>query len=364
MTTVLVIKTAALGDVLRTTSILRGLKRRFDTLHLTWLTSRAARPLVERHELVERVVTCDTEDPISIAEALGQLREQKWDWILSLDDEEPLCTLAAALQADKLSGATLDGSGLRVYTDDVEPWFGMGLLSRDGRETADARKLANERTHPEIFASMLGVEPGRPELPLPETAITTAQEFAGQHGLAAERLVVGLNTGASGRWKSKALPAERTVAFAKALAALDELRPIDFLVFGGPTERDRNDRILAGIGELGHGARAIDPGTDNDIPEFAALLSLCDVLVASDSLALHLGVALGVPLVAFFAPTSAAEIELYDNGEKVVSTDDDYCSYRPDASNESITVERLVDATQRTLEASGDRQWLVDRPST
>ena len=59
--------------------------------------------------------------------------------------------------------------------------------------------------------------------------------------------------------------------------------------------------------------------------------------------------ALGVPLVSFFAPTSAAEIELYDLGEKVVSTASDACSYRPDADNRSITPERLADAALREL---------------
>ena len=59
MTAILVIKTGALGDVLRTTAILPGLQQRFPDLELTWLTAPAAVPLVERHRLVKRVVTCD-----------------------------------------------------------------------------------------------------------------------------------------------------------------------------------------------------------------------------------------------------------------------------------------------------------------
>lgn len=47
MTAILVIKTGALGDVLRTTSILPGLQQRFPALELTWLTAPAAVPLVE-----------------------------------------------------------------------------------------------------------------------------------------------------------------------------------------------------------------------------------------------------------------------------------------------------------------------------
>ncbi len=54
-------------------------------------------------------------------------------------------------------------------------------------------------------------------------------------------------------------------------------------------------------------------------------------------------------MVAFFAPTSAAEIELYGRGAKVASTAPDACSYRPDADNSTVTVERLLDAIARVL---------------
>ena len=61
----------------------------------------------------------------------------------------------------------------------------------------------------------------------------------------------------------------------------------------------------------------------------------------------------GRSVVVFFAPTSAAEIELYGRGEKVVSTSADYCSYKADADNSSITAERLCAAVVRQLELGG-----------
>jgi heptosyltransferase-2 len=76
------------------------------------------------------------------------------------------------------------------------------------------------------------------------------------------------------------------------------------------------------------------------------------LLVSSDSLALHMAIAQDVRVVAFFAPTSAAEIELYGLGEKIASTAPDYCSYKPDADNSTITVERLCAAVVRQLSAS------------
>jgi heptosyltransferase-2 len=68
------------------------------------------------------------------------------------------------------------------------------------------------------------------------------------------------------------------------------------------------------------------------------------LLISSDSLALHLGIAQRVPFVAFFAPTSAAEIDDFGLGVKITSTSTDYCSYKKDADNSSLTADRLLEA--------------------
>jgi heptosyltransferase II len=93
----------------------------------------------------------------------------------------------------------------------------------------------------------------------------------------------------------------------------------------------------------------VDAGVDNALLDFAALVRLCDVVLTSDSLALHVALARDVRAVAFFAPTSAAEIEMFGLGEKVVSTAPDACSYRPDADTSSLTPERIASAVVRQL---------------
>jgi len=365
MTRVLVIKTGALGDVLRTTAILPGLAARCEPLELVWLTARGAEPLVQHHRLVERVVAVDLKDQAALAAVQVQLARERWDWIISLDDEAPLCALASAVAAGspraRLSGAHVGADGARTYTADVAPWFDMGLLSKLGKAAADRLKVLNQRSHPALYAEMLGIEEGRPELPLDDAARAHAAAFVLRHGLEGAR-TIGLNTGAGGRWTSKGLPVERVVALAAALDA--ELRRAEgaapvFVVLGGPAEGPRNAALLAGCAEVG--VRAVDGGTDNGLLEFAALLERLDLLLTSDSLALHLGVARDVPTVAFFAPTSAAEIELYGLGEKVASTAPDACSYKPDADNSTLTVERLAAAALRTLARAPGRRRVAPR---
>ena len=344
MTSILVIKTGALGDVLRTTSILPGLSARYPNLSIDWVTAPAAVELVERHPLVDRVHALDPRDDEAVTLFMQRIAGQRFDRVLSFDDEEPLCRLAASFEPGTVSGATLV-DGARTYTDDVAEWFEMGLLSVHGKERADELKKLNTRSHPEIYASMLGIEMGRPELPLDPAAEERAQAFAQTHGLGSGGPIIGLNTGAGGRWTSKTLPEERVIRLAEAVDAsvrgkTPERRP-HFLLFGGPDERDRNERLAQGLSSV---VQLVDAGVDNSLADFAALVDLCDLLVTSDSLALHVAVARHVRIVAFFAPTSAAEIELYGAGRKVVSTAPDVCSYKKDADRSTLTVERLSEA--------------------
>ena len=344
----LIVKTAALGDVLRTTSILEGLHERHAPARVTWLTAPGAVDLVRTHPLVAEVVAADPKSPASMATARARLAPIVWERVISLDDEEPLCRLVAELTTRSLSGATLDAAGRRVYTDDVAPWFDMGLLSRFGKAEADRLKVANTKSQPALYAEMLGLRMGKPRLVLPDDARAFGAEFRARHGLGERRPLVGLNTGAGGRWLSKQLSVERTVAFAEELARALSGRAT-FVLLGGEAEGERNAAILRGLASSSEPVACVDAGTENALLDFAAIVAGLDLLVTSDSLALHMAVAAGVPVVVFFAPTSAAEIELYGRGEKVVSTAPDYCSYRADADNSTITTERLVEAAVRQL---------------
>ena len=351
MFSVLVIKTAALGDVLRTTALLPGLQALHPGLRVTWVTAPPARELVEGHPAVARTVTVDAKDAASLQQMREELEQGDWDWILSLDDEEPLVALATGLETRRFSGARLTADGRREYTPDVAPWFDMGLLSVHGKQAADRLKVENRRSHAQIFTSMLGLPMGRPELRLEPARLAAASLRLDELGVGGARPLIGLNTGAGGRWPSKELSEANTVELvARLLESLGAQAA--FLVLGGQAEESRNARILTELGGLQPQPRFADGGSRNSITEFAALVSSCDLLVASDSLAMHLAIARQVPVVAFFAPTSAAEIELFGRGEKVLSTAPDYCSYRPDADRSSLTAERLAEAVLRVLRAA------------
>ncbi len=349
MTHILILKTAALGDVLRTTSILPGLHERYAEARITWVTAHEAVDLVRTHPLVRSVVAVDTLSDASVAQATAPLAATCWERVISLDDEARVAAIATAVRSKRISGAYVRDDATLGYTPDTAPWFDMGLLSVHGKAAADRMKIENRRSHPQIYADMLGMRMGQPALHLSADSKAFANTFAERQGITGHRPLVGLNTGAGGRWVSKQLDVARTVAVAEHVHRARSGR-VSFLVLGGAAEGERNRAILEGLASAG--VSAFDGGTENALLDFAALVALCEVLLASDSLALHMGVAQAVRVVAFFAPTSASEIELYGRGEKVVSTAPDVCSYRRDADNSTLTPERIGTAVLRELAAA------------
>jgi heptosyltransferase II len=347
---ILILKTGALGDVLRTTAILPGLHARYPGAKITWLTADGARDLVRLHPLLARTLGVSTKTPGSVARAGDELASTVWTRVISLDDEDELCDLATRLAAPSarpgvLSGAYRERDGRRTYTPDVGPWFDMGLLSVHGKARADELKVLNRESQPALYARMLGIEMGEPRFELPLEALAFGSAFVARHGLRRGRVLVGLNTGSGGRWESKKLSVARTVETALALHAARG-GAVEYALLGGPEEAERNAAIAAALAGR---VTCVDTGTDNSLFEFGGLVSELDLLLTSDSLALHVALARRVRCVAFFAPTSAAEIEFYGLGEAVASTAPDYCSYRRDADNSTLTPERLVAACRRWL---------------
>jgi heptosyltransferase II len=342
---VALIKTGALGDVVRTTALLPGLRRLDAKLDLTWITARGALELVRSHPDVARAVVIDDPDD-------APWRHDRYDWLLSLDDDAEACRLGSRLSAARLSGAYETPQGERRYTDDVAPWFGMGILrpkDQGGLDRANELKKENAQTVATILYESLGLPfpLSRPYIGIADEHFQTARRTLAELGIPDDVPLVGMNTGAGARWRFKSWGEDQTADLARRLH--DE-RGASVLVLGGPAESERNARIVSQANR----PRVVAAPTNLELLTFTALIGLCRLLVTSDSLALHLGAALGKPVVAFFGPTSGAEIDVYGHGEKIITPLECRCCYlktcdiRPHCM-QSIGVDRLFEAACRWL---------------
>jgi heptosyltransferase-2 len=294
----LFVKLDAMGDVLRSTALLPALAEAHPRAAITWITRKESVPLLQRNPYLAEVLAFE-------AEALVHLQTRTFDRVVNLDASKTSAALATAARSNRKDGFVLDERGYVQPTNDAaRRWLEAGIfddVKRQGCSTyqdrmADILGLAG-REHHYVF------ELGADERDRARTHLTSI-------GLDFERPVVGLNTGAGGRWPLKQW---REDGYLELVTRLGRHGDVQFVLLGGPGERERNERLKAASK-----VPLLDPGCDNTVRHFAALLGHADVVVTGDTLAMHLSLALGKRTVVLFGPTSSAEIDLYGLGEKVV----------------------------------------------
>ena len=84
---------------------------------------------------------------------------------------------------------------------------------------------------------------------------------------------------------------------------------VGLVLLGGPEEEELNAEIIAKVGPA-----VVDAGCRNPLMRFAGIINGLDVLLTSDSLAMHIGVALEKPTVVLVGPTSPWELDVFGKG--------------------------------------------------
>ncbi|MDE1976039.1 MAG: hypothetical protein KGI84_02125 [Elusimicrobia bacterium] len=295
---VLIVKIGALGDVVRTTPLLRALQA-----EVYWITGREALEILPRRALAG---ACDLA-------SCGKFRGLRFDAVFSLEEDAAAAAAAAGFAADRFVGVRPGKGGKLVYTESSAAWFDMGLISRLGRRRADALKKRNRKSYQQILFSMAGLR-FRGE----ECWISRARRPAPLRARIRGGVHVGLEPRAGERWPGKE--------------------------WGG---YDALARRLRGAGVSVRILRQ-----RRRLSDYVSDIDDCDALVSGDTLAMHLALALGKPAAALFTCTSPWEIHGYGRLEKVVSPRLLRDFYRRDLAPGAapVPVEKVFDALSRVLD--------------
>jgi heptosyltransferase-2 len=333
---ILIIKLDAVGDVLRTTCILHGLKEKYPNSEITWITRKASFSIFENNSFVNHVLAYES------TEAILQSIVRDFTLAINLDCSLDSSALAAAIKAKAKIGYGMNNQGnIFPYNSEAISWMEMGAF--------DQFKKKNNRSFQDIMLDICQIPSSKKEiiLMLSEAEQSFAQSFAGNNHLGQSSTIIGLNTGASNRWQLKQWTLE---GFESLINLLLENTRATILLYGGPLEGERNNYLS----KL-HPTRIVDTGTSNSLREFFALITLCDLFITGDTLALHAATALGKKIIALFGPTSAAEIDTYGGQITRVQAKLDClvcykskCEFNPNCMN-SITANELFEIIQKKL---------------
>jgi len=299
-TRILVIKLAALGDVLRTTAILPGLKKQYPESHITWITDPSTRPLLENNPMIDVLYDFDASGVLTVTRL-------SFDLALNFEKEDRALALMDAVRASTKRGFAASESGTLSIANDAALYaLQLGLH--------DPLKFQhNTKTYQQIIYEMAEIPYSGEEyiLALSERSVKFARETRERLGISHDRFTIGLNTGCGGVFETKRWTSR---GFCDLARKLDSGGNCQILLLGGRREENFNRSLLEACD-----ASLIDTGCHNTLEEFCGIVSLCDVIVSSDSLAAHIAIALEKQAVVFFGSTCHQEVDLYGRGEKIVS---------------------------------------------
>lgn len=324
---ILIIKLDAVGDVLRTTSILKPLKKKYPDCYIEWCTRQNASDLFKNNSLVDEVITIEDD-------AQFRIKAESYDIVINLDTSKISSAIATSTTAKEKIGFVLNEKGYVESTSSTsQQWLEMSAF--------DNVKKANTKSHQQIMYEILGFD-----LPVEQPMIKVSENEKSKiavkdfvRNIDPSKTVIGLNVGIGTKWPSKGWPLKRWKELIEKLS-LDQN---NLLLLGGPEETKIISQLKKEYNFL------FDTGCDNSLLDFAAIVDLCDLVVTADTLTLHIATALNKKIIALFGPTSANEIELYGKGIKLSSPDGCNCFYRKYCSEKESCMEKI--SSEKVMEA-------------
>jgi ADP-heptose:LPS heptosyltransferase len=286
---VLLLNLDALGDVLRNTALLPAIHRALPGARITWLTRPRAVPLLQNHPGIQEILPFDLDGIVALA-------SRRFDLLLCADKSTVSGALATRVRASEKRGFGADEHGV------VVPLNAAAAFLYEAGLDDELKFRKSPYTHPELLARTFGLEPAAE----PYRLFLDPSEAAD-----GPPRKVGFNTGCSPRYPQKALDVDIQEQAARLVATFTG-EPV--LLLGGPEDAARNAELARRLGPL-----AERSPEDDGLRRGAAQVDRCDVVVTGDSLGLHLAVALGKHVVAWFGPTCPQEIALYGRGIRILA---------------------------------------------
>lgn len=294
---ILIVHLGALGAVVRSTSLLASIKRKYPNSHLTWVTDAPAHKLIENHPSLDRVLTTSHDDML-------QLRAMNFDVAFVIDKSLKAAGVLANTTAREVFGFKADPATNTIApaTTEAEYLWSLGL--------SNAKKFfENQKPETELMIEALALGKYlRDDYDLPLTEAEIRESSLRQKAWRKrDQIVIGLNTGCS-----SVIPFKKwTVEYHRELILdLLECGYKNIVLLGGPEDTERNERI-------GYNLPVIQSATASGLRDGLVSMNACDLVVSGDSLGLHMAIALKKYTVAWFGPTCAHEIDLFERGVKL-----------------------------------------------
>ncbi len=272
----LIIKPRAIGDVLLATPVIRNLKLKFAHLKIDFLCERFTSDVVAGNQFLRDVLSFDKKNDSTIS-LISLVREKKYDVVIDLFGNPRTALITRFSGAQYRIGFPFRGRAY-AYTIHVTPRGG---------------EVHNVHFNLDVLRHCgIPIGSADPEFPLTQSHRDFADEWLKEQGIANSRMI-GINP--SGGWYTKKW---NPGSFARLADRLSQQMQYPILYFWGPGEHEEVQKIQ----KLMTSKSFAIPQTT--LKEMGAFLERCSYLVSNDSGPMHIAASLGVPTLGIFGPTN------------------------------------------------------------
>lgn len=296
---IIIVKLDAVGDVLRTTSILPSLKEKYVDSYITWITKERSFEVLKDNDLIDEIYFDSDE--------LEHIYSDHFDIAINLDSGTESCIIMDRLNANERFGYTIANGKPYPLNKLANEWYLMGV--------DDNTKKKNVKTYHRIIHEICNISytGSQPVLGFPPEKHVRAEEFKSKYGLDAYDAMILVNLGGGNRWQYKKWTKEGYIKLIDKLASNSNF---GVGIIAGDEDRNFYDEIS---GEIEQRDNVIKFGFSNTTEDFICIVQLFDKVFTSDSLCMHIATALGKFTLAVTGPTSHTELDVFGSGKIVYS---------------------------------------------
>ncbi|MDA8100140.1 MAG: lipopolysaccharide heptosyltransferase II [Nitrospiraceae bacterium] len=340
MIRILFVKLSAIGDVVLTMPALEAIKKAFPESEIDWVVEEAAAGILEGHPLLRSVIVSRRKTWLGMlrrpATFFAALREMR-AFTKELRSRE--YDIAVDFQGLLKSGLVMGCARARRKIGFDRTRELAYLFLNERLPAYDIERHALDRYLD--VARYLGAGDPAPSCSLPIEAERSAILERIKETAGTGRRIVVMNPVA--RWKTKLWQEEK---FAELADRLIEDRNAVVIFTGAPADREVTSRIRERMK-----GKAIDWTGNTTLKELAALASLSEVFITTDTGPMHLAAAAGARVVALFGPTSTGRTGPYGIRHTVIRAGLDCspcfsraCPYETVRCMEAISVDQVMEA--------------------
>ncbi len=300
---ILIISLDALGNVLDNTPILYSVKRKYPVSTVYWITMPQAKDILYNNHLIDRIFIWNDTDRMI-------LKNMKFDLLLNADKSDYACAFANEIVAKQKLGFLLNEDG-KIIPANESALYSYRLGLNDRLKFRENKKTGVEIIH-EVFELEYRKDPYI--FNFTEEEKLFIEDYKREINYSSDIIYVGINTGCSNLFPNKKMTIEQHISVINRIIQKENYI---ILLLGGKEDTERNNIIYNSFNDIER-KKIINTPTQMGIRKGACFMDVADIVISGDSFGMHLAIALKKFVIAWFGLSCWTEVELYDNGVKII----------------------------------------------